>query len=48
MPSSAHGKGGGPQRFTAIVLNVSEGVLEGLREWNPNRPVSRAPAGVGR
>src|SRR5208282_5981017 len=25
-----------------------EGGLEGLREWNPNRPVSRAPAGVGR
>ena len=22
MPSSARGKGGGPQRFTAIVLNV--------------------------
>ena len=22
--------------------------MEGLREWNPNRPVSRAPAGVGR
>src|SRR5271157_1371016 len=25
-----------------------EGGLEGRREWNPNRPVSRAPAGVGR
>src|SRR5208283_2632912 len=48
MPSSARGKGGGPRRFTAIVLNVGEGVFEGPREWNPNRPVSRAPAGVGR
>jgi len=45
--SSARGKGGGPRRFTAIVLNFREGGLEGLRKWNPNRPVSEMAADRG-
>ncbi len=38
--------GGGPRRFTAIVLNVTfrEGGLEGRREWNTYRPVSEMAA----
>ena len=48
ISSSVRGKGDRPRRFTAIVLNVSRRRFGGRREWNPNRPVSRAPAGVGR
>src|SRR5208337_1617859 len=36
--------GGSPRSCSTF----REGGLEGPREWNPNRPVSRAPAGVGR
>jgi len=44
IPSSARGQGGGPRRFTAIVLNVSRrrfGGPEGVEPQSPGEPGPR-------
>src|SRR5208283_2974483 len=41
MPSSARGKGGGPRRFTAIVLNVSRRWFGGPAGVEPQSPGER-------
>ncbi|MGZ3432451.1 MAG: hypothetical protein ACXWN0_12255, partial [Isosphaeraceae bacterium] len=41
MPSSARGKGGGPRRFTAIVLNVSRRRFGGPVGVEPLSPGER-------
>src|SRR5208283_2562815 len=44
----ARQRGADPGGSPRSCSTFREGGLEGRREWNPNRPVSRAPAGVGR
>src|SRR5271157_2167269 len=43
IPSSARGKGGGPRRFTAIVLNVSRRRFGGPAGVEPQSPGEPGP-----